>query len=210
MQLKSDTSQGWSVVLFLSGFSAAWNAVVWRSMMPFFWQISLAPDDVFHWWQSGGFLLAVLFALIGAGLALLAMYYFLKQLFTPRVCVKMASAALWPSGALQVQWTVTMRQRLLDLRFGLECREEIQEQPQGNDEALHVRRAQRKVLPLWKIIDVDAEGERHATLPADLLDVVARDGGDLRWYLTVRGRVAWLPDVADDLPVTVQHAAPAT
>jgi Protein of unknown function (DUF3592) len=174
-----------------------WNGIV----SVFVWQ-------VVEGWRTGGgvegclALFLVPFVLIGLVL-LVAVPYQLLALFNPRPSFTLSRTVLAPGDSVHLEWRLTgLPGRIRKLRIALEGREETAQE----DGAARSGKAQTFAT----VVVVETEertliphGSRLVGVPADARPSGEGPDGRVRWLLTVRGEIAFWPDVSEEIELEV-------
>ena len=174
-----------------------WNGIV----SVFVWQ-------VVETWRTGGdvegclVLFLVPFVLIGL-LLLLAVPYQLLALFNPRPRLTLSRGVLAPGDSVHLEWRFTgLPGRIRKLRIALEGREETVREDGGS--------ASTKARTFATVVVVETEertliphGSRLLGVPADARPSDEGPDGRVRWLLTVRGEIAFWPDVNEEIELEV-------
>ena len=187
-------SERWLAAIILTMFALIWNGVSWG--------VFLKPHNL----MDGLFLLIPgLFAVVGLGIAGLAVYQFLKAAFTPWPILVLGDPHLTAGGSTTLTWTILGNVgRLADLHITLVGYEES-EYTQGTSTSTDHR--DFTTIPLWSGSQPSSTGKVQIRVPADALPTWRGRKNRLRWKITVKGSVSGLPNVSDSFPVEVAPAA---
>jgi hypothetical protein len=178
----------WGVALF-------WNGIVWAIL------INMGKGEWF------GRIFLSLFALIGAGLAALAIYQFLA-LFNPRPILTASSLLIPLGGTLEVSWRfVGSVRRLRRLTLGLAAREEATYR-RGTTTT-----TDRNVFLNLQIFETTdraqmAQGTTTVQIPAGVMHTFSASNNKIVWTLLIDGDIPRWPNVSLEFPVTVLPAEP--
>jgi hypothetical protein len=168
-------------------FAAIWNAVSWYGFL-----------SAGHDWFGRIFL--SIFLLVGAGMALLALYQLLA-LLNPLPELELDRGLLRPGGGATLRWSWRGNQRrLVRLEIALVGREEA-DYRRGTSTATDRRELSRTVL--HESLDVEAEGSAPLRIPAGALPTLAAPNNRIRWVIQVKGDVPRFPDVDREFAITV-------
>lgn len=187
------------------------GASAW-TLFALIWTVPLGSAILSLWRQhgagAGGFILVLsLFLLLGSAIALVALHFLLRALFSPRVELAIATPALQAGTGHVIQWTVTRgRQRLSSLKLTLVLREQCRYRS-GTDTITDRRQVSRHVLAEYG--EPAASGRCQLALPTGIAPSFSSDSNQLVWVLMVRGSVRGLPDVADEYPLRIVAEAPS-
>ena len=196
VELKPASSQmaGFVGMLLLALF---WNGITWAIL----WNMPRG-----EWF--GRIFLSV-FALIGAGLFLGAIYQFLA-LFNPRPILTASASAVPLGGTLEVRWRLTGNaRRLAHLTIALEGREEA---TYRRGTTTTTDKSVFATLPLLDTADRAqmTGGSAKVLVPRDLIHTFTAPNNKILWTLRLAGDIPRWPDVSAEFPITVLPRETAT
>jgi len=181
-------------------FALFWNGIV-----------SVFGINIIRHWSSGPFewflaLFMVPFVLIGLGIIVAAIYFFLA-LFNPRPHLTITPGAVPLGGRFRIEWELRGRLEVLErLRVRLVGREEATYQSGKNTAT------DKNVFADIEIADITysqemRSGSSTVTVPAHLMHCFQGGHNKVIWALRVQGEIPRWPDLDEEFPISILPAA---
>lgn len=186
-------------LIFILIFTLFWNGIV-----------SVFLFQCWSGWRSGhgdGCMTAFLvpFVLVGIGVAVLTVYYFLG-LFNPSPTLKLSSPAVALGEAIEVEWETSGNvDRVKSFSITLEGREEATYR-QGTSTS-----TDKSVFARMELVQSNRgkdlrRGKVKVVIPADTMHSFKSRNNKFVWVILVKGDIPMWPDIGDEFPLEVLPA----
>jgi hypothetical protein len=190
MTLKPRTSRAATFFVLLV-FSLFWNVFIW-----FFLSQSLQKPGGFEVFFG---LFMIPFVLVGIGMAGATVYQFIA-IFGPKVELTVSQAAVPLGGTININWKLSGRQNVTNLKIFLEGREEATYR-RGTD--TYTDKNTFCVLDVSDAMSSVTQGNASVPIPANTMHSFEARNNKITWQLVVKGEIPVWPDIKEEYPLSV-------
>ncbi|HEX8296499.1 MAG TPA: DUF3592 domain-containing protein [Chthoniobacteraceae bacterium] len=175
-----------SKLVMLALFAAAWNAAVWFGLMK----------------TDAPWFFRAIFALVGAGLGLAALYQLLAC-FNPRAVFTVNRRAIRLGDTLEIDWRLLGNTRRIEqLRIWLRGQEEATYR-RGTDTVTDKHAfAELELIKTEDRAEMPA-GRARVTIPTGTMHTFLAPNNKVVWSIHLRGKIRRWPDLEEEFPITV-------